>query len=228
MLAAGIYGCRHFFLNSRFFTIQDCIVIKDGGYPLNEIEDKIKKLYTGRNIFTVNLKQISTMVIKDFPYLEEAEVRRSLPDKLEVNLTVRTPVAFIATGSGLVVDREAVVLAGDIDLEKTLVKIKGVSFFYRIPSPGQKVQTGLVNKALSMLGILREKGLIKRHNVRYIDVSDRNNILLCMDGVIVKMGKGGFTGKINRLNRILEDPKIEIKEIRYIDLRFEDAVISPR
>jgi len=126
-----------------------------------------------------------------------------------------------------VIDKDGMVLASGMKT-KGLVKIKGLKFFWGAPSPGKKIKTRPVTKALLLLEVLREKDFAKRYDIEYIDVSDQNNILLNIDGVLVKMGNTDFPRKINRLNEILKDPRIDPKDINYIDLRFEDAVISPK
>ncbi|MCK4852055.1 MAG: FtsQ-type POTRA domain-containing protein [Candidatus Omnitrophica bacterium] len=227
IFGAGVYGIRHFLLNSRFFAIKEVIVNREGGYSLDETAQKLKGLYTGRNIFSVDLNRIAAMAVRDFPYLRRAEVRRILPDRLEADLIERTPVALIAFGPGFTIDSDAVVLARDAG-GQDLVRIKGVNFFFRTPSPGEKVRTGAVTRALLLLEVLDKKNIIERYNVEYIDVSDRNNMFLCINGVIVKMGSDDFVRKISALNGILNDPGIKITDINYIDLRFEDPVISPK
>ncbi len=203
------------------------MVNSEGKYHLKDAEKKIKDRYTGLNIFTVDLRQVAAGAVSDFPHLKKVDVRRILPDKLEVDLLVRTPVAVIDTGDGMVIDKEGMVLARGMETNG-LVKIKGVTFFWGAPSPGEKIKTRPVAKALLLLEVLREKDFIKRYDIEYIDVSDQNNILLNIDGVQVKMGNTDFPRKINRLNEMLKDPRMDLKDINYIDLRFEDAVISPK
>jgi hypothetical protein len=63
-------------------------------------------------------------------------------------------------------------------------------------------------------------------DVEYIDISGQNNILLGISGVTVKMGADDFSRKIDELKEILNDPNVNMRDINYIDLRFEDPVIS--
>ncbi|MFC1644293.1 cell division protein FtsQ/DivIB, partial [Candidatus Omnitrophota bacterium] len=143
-------------LNSQFFTIKEIEVNESRGSSFAEGKQKLEKLYVGQNIFTVDLKQAQALIEKDFPELRKVEVRRNLPDELEIDILSREPIAVIAAGKGIVIDREGVVLAlgeGDGDL----VKIKGIKFFLIRPSRGEKVKSGVLSKALVLLEGLRKK-----------------------------------------------------------------------
>ena len=225
--AALGYGIYYFFLNSRFFAVKEIVVNREGNYSLEEARKKVEKLYMGRNIFTVDLKQISDMIAVNFPHLKRSEVRRVMPDRLEIDFIVRTPVAVLDVGKGLVLDSEGVVLS-DISDRSALINIRGASFFLRAPTAGSRIKTRAILQALSLIDVLRERNIARQYEVEYIDVKDRNNLILNINGVLVKMGNDGFAVKINSLKRILRDPDLDFKDIKYIDLRFEDPVISPR
>ena len=53
-LAAGVFfGIKYFFVRTGFFTIEDIVVNKDRGYAFSNGERKLKRLYIGRDIFSV-------------------------------------------------------------------------------------------------------------------------------------------------------------------------------
>jgi cell division septal protein FtsQ len=227
ILAGVVFGLRYFFLNSRFFSVREIVVNKERGYSFTEGERKLKRLYMGQNIFAINLKQVQSMLKNSFPQLKKAEVRRNLPDQLEIDIISREPVAVIGSSGGIVIDREGVVL-GRGEGSKKLIEVKGISFFLNAPARGERITNKTLDKALVLLNGLRKKMHRNVRNMEYVDVSDRNNILLGIYGVTVKMGNGDFSRKIDKLNELLRDPNINMKDINYIDLRFEDVVISPK
>lgn len=228
ILSAAFFGIKYFFQSSGFFTIEEIVVNKDRGYSFTDGEQKLKRLYLGRDIFSVDLGQIKTLVRNDNPQLRKVEVRRILPNTLEVDIVSRSPVAVIDSAGGIVVDKEAVVLNIG-DWEKGLVRVKGLSFFLNKPSRGQKIQSEILSKVLMLLQGLSRKMTDKDYkSIEYVDISDQRNIVIAIDGVTVKMGTDNFSRKIDKLNYILNDPDVVPKDIRYIDLRFEDTVISPK
>jgi cell division septal protein FtsQ len=226
-IAGGAFGLRHFFLNSGFFTVKEIMVNRDRSYSFREGEEKIKKLYIGKNIFSLDLLKMQRSIEKNFPQLQKVEVRRNLPDRIEVDIVSREPIAVIDTAGGIVIDREGVVLAAGVE-DKDCVKIKGIRFFINAPSKGRRIRSRALNRALALLQELRRKLGRDAKDVEYIDISDRNNTLLGICGITVKMGTHDLPKKIDELKEILDDPDINIKGINYIDLRFEKAVISPK
>jgi len=228
LLIAGLfYGGKEMFLRNSYFKVKEIIFNRDFTYFSEKGESKIKDLYIGRNMFTINLKQMQMVVESEFPQHKKIEIRRNMPDTFEIDIVSRQPVGVIDTGKGFVVDREGIVLMIGEGSED-LIKIKGITFFLNAPSRGQSVRNASIKDAIRMIEVLNRRPSISGKNIDYVNVSNRNNVLLSINGVIVKMGKDDFTEKIEKLSQILRDPDVSMDDIKYIDLRFEDAVISPK
>lgn len=225
IVGGAFYGAYYFFLNSSFFAIKEIVVNKDRSYSFQEGERRIRQLYLGRNLLAVDLNQVRTLIRSEFPQLEKVEVRKNMPDELEVDIVSRTPAAVLDTSGGVIVDAEGYVLATAAGTND-LVKIKGISFFLSTPSRGERINNRSLIKALELLDEINKKMRWKKANIDYINISDRNNIVLNIEGVPVKMGTEDFGKKVSELKDILQDPNVNTKDINYIDLRFEDAVIS--
>jgi cell division septal protein FtsQ len=228
IIGGAAYGFRYFFINSDFFTVREIYINRDTGYVFKEGETKLTRLFSGRNIFLINLKEVQDAVKNDFPQLKKVEVRRRFPNRIEIDMLTREPIAVIEYGGGVVIDREAVVVYAGQGKAEGLLKIKGVGFFLNMPSKGDRIRNPMLEKGLVLLDGVRKKMGPNLKNIDYIDISDKNNIVLSIHGVDVKMGADDFSHKIDRLNEMLEDPKLNLKEINYIDLRFSDAVIAPK
>jgi len=228
LVIAGIfYGIRYFFLNSPLFKINEVIINSSQDYLSGWKSDQLKERYIGRNIFTVDLKQTEVLTGKEFPQLRRVEVKRRLPDVVEIDLISRGPAAIIDVAGGVIVDKEGVVLSTGRP-GKDLVKIKGIRFFRKVPPVGGKINNKTLTKALQMLEGLN-RGLRKnKGDIKYIDISNANNIIVNISGVEIRMGRDDFSYKINELKKIIDDPNIYLSDIKYIDLRFEDIVIAPR
>ena len=227
VLGGVLYSLWYFFQNTRYFDISEIVVNKEGSYAFWEGEDKLKSLYLGRNIFNVSPKDLEILIKDDAPQLKKVVVRRVMPNRLEIDVIPREPEAFISSGRGFIIDKEAVVLARGGN-EKDLVEIKGMRFFFSAPSRGEKIDSAMLDKALTLLGELREKRISPKYDVESINISDKNNIQLEVVGVAVKMGSSGFPQKIVKLKEIFEDPDVNAEDIEYIDLRFDKPIISPR
>ncbi len=221
------YGLKYFFLNSKFFAIKEVAINEEIRSSFSDEQKRLNSEYKGLNIFNVNLKVVRAKVIDRHPHLRKVEVTRVFPDKLEVNIITREPAAYIGSGGGLAIDKEGIVLSRG-ESSRGLVTIKGISFFLVVPSRGERIDNPALDNALILIEGLNKRSLVKNYNIDSVDISDRNNLVITSSGVRIKMGEDDFTWKINRLAEILRDPNINLKGINYIDLRFENAVISPK
>jgi cell division septal protein FtsQ len=228
VLLTGIFfGIRYFLLNNSFFIIKKVTVNGQNNISFPVGQKKINDLYLGRNILSIDLNHASIMIAESFPQLKKVEVRRVMPSTLDVDVIIRKPVATIGNGNKLMVDREAVVVTS-MRPPVNLIRITGLNFFLRKPRTGEKIKAPQIIKALSLLDLLEKKNIVQKYDVEGINVSDRNNMLIKVEGVTVKMGEGDFPQKVSRLQGMLEDPGINMKGVEYIDLRFEEPVIAPR
>lgn len=226
LLAFG-FTVKHFMLNSKDFTIQKVVVNNVKGYTFDKDERIIQKRYLGRNIFTVDLKRAEILIKNDFPHFRRVEVRRILPDMLEVDVVSREPAAVIDVLGGVIIDDEGFVINVG-ETPEQLTKIRGVSFFFRSPAKGKTINNRNLGKALILMRGVDEMIPGIKGDIGYIDVSDKRNTLLSIRGVVIKMGPDNYLHKLEKLREIMQDPAMNINDMNYIDLRFEDVVISPK
>jgi cell division septal protein FtsQ len=221
------YGAHYYIMNSSLFKIKSIDIEKRGIVDIRDTENNLKEFFIGRNIFNIDLAGIPVMLTRKYPYLKKVEARRVLPDKLNILIVPREPMAVIDSSTPVVIDKERVVLKSGI-IPRSMVRIKGISFFLRTPRPGQKVDARGLDETLGLLQLLKDKNMVKKYGIKYIDVADKRNYIVDIQNVVVKFGDGSFPSKVSKLEEILDDPSVKLKEIKYIDLRFEEAVIAPR
>lgn len=228
MLGAIGYGLYSFFTTSKFFSIKEVYVNKDHEYSFSGGERRLKGRYGGRNIFSVNLSEVQGYIQRGYPELKKVEVLRVLPDTIEVDIITREPAAYLdSRGGDIVIDKEGVVLTIGQKADN-IIRIKGLNFFLNMPSRGEKIDNSVVREALKLGDVIDKRLSRYKKDIDYIDISDRNNIVLLIYEVPVKLGTSDFTWKIDKLNQILRDPNVKLQDINYIDLRFEEAVIGPK
>ncbi|MFH1847385.1 MAG: hypothetical protein ABH869_07525 [Candidatus Omnitrophota bacterium] len=225
-LMAGIFfAMRHFFLNSTFFEVKKVFINNDRYYPfIKENEKKLQELYAGRNIFSINLNHVKMLAREDFSELKNIEVSKVFPNGIKFDMVTRTPVAIISSAD-IVIDSEAIVLDRQ-EKREGLIEIRGLNFFLRTPKKGQKIKSRVLDKVLFLIGVLQQNIIEDKTVVEYIDISEKNNILFSLNGVTIKMGEDDFLRKAGVLREILIDPDMDVNDMNYIDLRFEEPVIS--
>lgn len=220
---AALWGFGYYLLNSSYFEISELELI---GGELDIGHGDLEELYSGRNIFLTDIGQVKGDIERAHPRVKRAQIRRALPDKLRIELTVREPYAVIMYAGGIVIDKEGFVIDVGAAPPET-IKVEGLSFFLRMPNVGEKVDSRNLERALLLLKTLRER-LPEEVTLEHVRILRGDNMEISVDGVPVRMGSERYSERITRLARILSDPRIDLGGIRYIDLRFEDTVIAPK
>jgi hypothetical protein len=108
-----------------------------GSNTENKIPEKKVNQKELLNLFDLDLKVLREK-LEEVPEIEKVEIRRILPDTLDIQITERIPVAFIERMNGaFLVDREGVVIRKShaIDISGVLPVI--VTHKDKLPAPGE-------------------------------------------------------------------------------------------
>lgn len=219
------FSIRYFFLNSEVFKVRHILVNKPSPEVFRNGEKALRARYTGRNIFSVAPSHVEILLRAEYPYLNKIRVRRVFPDTIEVDMVEREKAACLDTSGGIVIDSGGMVLSVG-EYPDGLVRIKGVNFIFSRPHPGVVLKEKGIEEALAIIDELVAKARVKQSDLQLVDISDRNNISVTIKNVPVNLGREDVVKKVNVLKDILNDPKIDLGGIRYIDLRFKDPVYS--
>ena len=225
-IAGSAYGVGYFLIHSDIFTVKEIVLNKDADFLFSEGEARLREMYLGRNIFTIDLNQVKTLIRSNYSKFGKIEAHKNLPDILEIDIIKRGPVAVIDYAGGVTIDEEGYVLSMGEDLQD-LPKIEGMRFLKR-PRVGKKIRNISLDRVYILLNSIDENMSDFKKNIDYISVSDEENTVLSISGIKIKMGSNNFPAKVKQLTTIFNDSDMKIKGIESIDLRFDNAVISPK
>ena len=215
-----------FFKNASFFRIEKIEIIdrKNAGGVNSQA---LLKLYKGRNIFDVDIRALSNRIKSDYPAIRDVVVKRILPNKLQINVTARIPVAKIKSREYYPVDRSGMVLSPNIKTGNLPILI-GFSMWFR-PRVGEVVDNPQISNAFLLIDDLDKSSFSSKYNVTAIDVSNYANMLLYLEnGIEIKIGGEDFLNRLKMLKDTLSNPNLDKENIKYIDLRFKNVVIGPK
>ena len=202
-------------------------------YPLG-LDNRIKESIQDKNIFKIDLKELSRRIIAQHPEILEAEVRRLLPNKIIINLKRRIPFARIESARYpykiFFVDKEGFVLT---DIEPTsfneLPLIVGINTKLARIREGKQSESVQLTKALSLLKEIATRKAAADYEIAKIDVTSYKNISFFIDeGIEVRIGAGDFERRLILLERTFSKLKANGYQPKYIDLRFGDPIIGTR
>ena len=102
-VAAGAYyasteGWKKLFSNNPYYSLQEVRFTTDGSLTRQQALDATK-FKAGSNIFSYKLRAAREALTK-LPQVEQAEIRRYLPNRIEISVAERKPVAWITAKPG--------------------------------------------------------------------------------------------------------------------------------
>lgn len=128
-LVALIFGgmeLRSYMLSSSRFAVRSVVVVTNGRANREEIVRRAN-IYPGTNIFSLDLETVRRNVEKD-PWVHQATIVRSLPNKIEIHYQPQVPVAILGADSMYYLNSEGLpfyrVQKGD-SLQFPLVQVDG-------------------------------------------------------------------------------------------------------
>lgn len=196
---------------------------------VNEIRSRILNANKNKSVFRIDLKEMANVLRRTYKDSKDVYVTLELPDKLVVSLKVRRAVLQVRADKLYPVDEEGVILpAVDILALKWVPVVDGVQVSAedrrRMIIDSRNLRASMV----LLRGIANAKPVADQ-GIESIDVKDLGNIVFYLkNGIEVRIGGEDFKERLNVLAKTLKDPRLIMERIKYIDLRFGDAVIGPK
>ena len=195
--------CHDFLTQCDYFKAIDLTV--EGANKLSHKQAiKQAQINEGMNIFSINLSTIRKNLLAH-PWISEAEVRRELPNVINIKIYEHKPLAVIDLGRKFLINNH-----GEIFKEKTVsdpdnlpvitglefsdinVSAKPGSIYFNavmdVLRLGQKSESIIPNRLIKKIQVDREIGIT-------LYAFDR--------GKSIKLGYNNFSGKYNRLRNVL-------------------------
>jgi cell division protein FtsQ len=221
-LAAGVVAARHGVLHARALAVRSVHftgAARVGPARLESVATRLR----GENLIALDLTRVEQQLKRLSPWVESATVRRVLPDRLEVEIVERRPVAQLTSlGALLAADGVRLPLApaapGDAALPVVLT------------APTIAPDPAALGRAIQLLSLLAggTRPLLAR--VAAIDLSAPDDAVLRLTDVnyAVHLGDGDFVARLNRYQNAAPLLAERYPGIATVDLRFRDrVVVSP-
>lgn len=186
-----------------FFNIETVKVTGASNYTAEEII-AASGLTPESNLIRLNGEKCSNNILQKLVYIEEAEISRSFPSTLVINVTASVPEANFITDSGTLL-----ISSGGKVLDKLPEPRAGlVSFFGTEPDyslvPGDKFASSDELKTSSVYKLLDALKARSDEKITKVDITDNGNITYLYDNrITVEMGsindleyKLDFSGEI--------------------------------
>ena len=195
--------CHDFLTQCDYFKAIDLTV--EGANKLSYKQTiKQAQINEGMNIFSINLSTIRKNLLTH-PWIAEAEVRRELPNVINIKIYEHKPLAILDLGRKFLINNH-----GEIFKEKTasdsdnLPVITGLEF----SDINVSAKSGSIyfNAVMDVLRLgQKSESIIPNRLIKKIQVDREIGITLyAFDGEkSIKLGYNNFSGKYNRLRNVL-------------------------
>lgn len=226
ILIGIVLGLYLLLYRSHYFRLKKLKI--EGKYSLSVSQIlRDSSLNKGESMWNIDLKRVSNRLIEKNSEYRKIIIKRKLPHTLTFRFVLRKPIAQIKSGRYFLVDKYSFILPQVKNVAVVdLPVIKGVDLKLAGVKPGQKCENKAVKNTVALLNAI-DNSFLDLDKIKYVVASDYKNLFFKLKrGVIVKIGDEDFKPRIKKLKYILKE--IKDKDIAYVDLRFEDPVLSPR
>jgi cell division protein FtsQ len=154
------------------------------------------------------------------PWIRSVSIRKDLPDTLSMTIKEAEPFALLEMEKHLfLVDEQGKLLEE--------LRENSTPFLPVITGDPYKEKDALI-EAIRLAKAIREKGLSSGQDRIEIVAHKSHELAVTLDGIVVKIGAGGYDEKLDKLLYLEEDIKRLGIPVDYIDLRFAGkAIVKP-
>lgn len=227
------------FRSLDYFKVQDVVCKEAEGIDLSYLK--------GRNIFGIDLEKESEYIQSFHPDYKKIKLVRVFPNRIFVYFLKRQPAALIKLYKYFILDRDGFLYnAPDNIRDLQLPTVIGLETKIFGPSAGKRYN---IKETAFILGILKEferfQRAFKNYRIRKIDFRGAADTSLFLvfpaeaadyskgakggvvtDGLQIKIGPDNIRRKFAILARVIAQGKLDLINIKYIDLRFDKPVIK--
>ncbi|MGH9705581.1 MAG: cell division protein FtsQ/DivIB [Candidatus Acidiferrales bacterium] len=231
------FSAGHFLLTSPQMTLvhPDQIVIAGNHYVPPASVREIFKADRGRGVLRIPL-DARRQEIESLDWVEQAIVRRALPNRIEVEITERTPIAYLRQGSDLaLIDAHGMILDKPLEGDFNFPVVTGIG--PAMPQDERQRRMQLFAAFARQVEAARPGAF---EQVSEVDLSDANDLRATITGlqgnssagtgaapVLVHFGDDNFESKYRSLLDGIEQWRATAGPVRSVDLRFNsEAVVN--
>ena len=172
--------------------------------------------------------------IESLPWVEEAHVQRVMPNRIRVEITERTPVAFLRTGNDLsLIDAHGVILDHPAEGDFKFPVVGGLG--ESMPREQREQRMGLYTQFMKEIEQVHPGA---QDHVSEADLSDANDLRVTLTGigapfgsaspVLVHFGDSDFGNRYHLLVEHIDDWRVSAGTVDSVDLRFaRQVVVNP-
>jgi cell division protein FtsQ len=229
-VASAVYGMQFLLYSPSMLLIKPDQIELNGNHIVSR--DAVLQQFVqdrNRSVLRVPL-DVRRGEIERISWVESASVQRVLPNRLRIELTERTPVAFARNGNELaLIDAHGVILDRPQGEEMHFPIVTGVS--EEVPKDQREKRMQTYEEFMKDVDLVRAAS---SDRVSEIDLSNPKDLRVVMTGlasandsqaVTIHFGSGEFTGKYKMLVDNFSQWQANAGRVQSIDLQYSRQVV---
>jgi len=229
-VTAGVFVGRFFLYSPQVLLLKTEQIQLTGNHMVGR-EAVLDKFYhdRGQSVLRIPL-DARRSAIEELSWVESATVRRILPNRIRVELTERTPVAFLRNAMELaLIDVHGVILDRPRGEELQFPVVTGISENMQRDERERRMQT--YQEFMKNIDLVRSGS---SEHVSEVDLSNPRDLRVVMTGlahpndpqaVTIHFGSGDFTGKYRMLVENFVQWQANAGHVQSIDLQYSRQVV---
>jgi cell division protein FtsQ len=228
--AAALYAIQ-FLLYSPHMLLLKPEQIEVNGNHIVSREAVLQQFLHDRNRSVLRIAlDVRRSQLEQIPWVESASVQRVLPNRIRVELTERTPIAFARNGNELaLIDAHGVILDRPRDEDLHFPVVSGVS--EDLPREQREKRMQIYQEFMKDVDLVRAGS---SDRVSELDLSNPKDLRVVMTGlagpvdpqaVTIHFGSGDFTAKYKMLVDNFSQWQANAGRVQSIDLQYSRQVV---
>jgi len=223
VLFTGYVNAVEFLTSSPLFEIKDVLIDRSIGFiDLRSLRD-----LKGNNIFKVDISRIDRQIADRYPYIAQLRVVRQLPDRILILAKKRDPLMQIFYKKKyLTLDTEGVALYYTLQ-PAVLPLVNGIPLERDWLFLGGHLRGPELGKVVDILNMFRSSPYLRKWRIHTVQADNLSKIDMLVGGNMhVILDQDDTQDKIELLQMLISANKIDLNQVKYIDLRFKEPVIA--
>jgi len=220
-----------FLQNTEMFKVKEVIYSPSLGYiDANQLDR-----YKGKSLFEISLKDIQTRLQREYPDMDSLRVVMVFPNRLVIQAQKREPFMVIENNDkDIVVDKFGIVIQAIARNPLDLPKARGIKAYVQKgvlkPYPDRDVKY-----AIKIVESVMKNPYLNAYSVESVNMAQRSKIelylrhgMLNLKPLFVLLDHEDIAQKIHKLGILLSQGDLELQDVKYIDLRFREPILSKK
>ncbi len=219
----GYINTVEFLTSSPLFEVKDVMIDRS----IQFIDLRALKDLKGNNIFKIDINKIDRQIALNYPYIAQLRVVRQLPDRILILAKKREPLMQIYFKKKyLILDTQGVALYYTRE-PAVLPQVYGIPLEREWLFLGRAIHGPELSKVVDILNSFKASPYLRRWRIHAVQAGNLSKIDLVVGADMhVILDQDDTQDKIELLQMLISANKINLNQVKYIDLRFKEPVIA--